>query len=252
MLNFTSRLRAPSAIRYLAWQMTGHKTPVRVHLRSGPRFELRWDGSGRLGNGDYGVAYEVFVLDYYDDHGRLEPKNVNLIVDLGANVGFSMLYFLHRFPMAKVIGFEPHPGHYAEAKRNLILDGTARRAVLYPEAAGAFGRRLWLYDRGTSSSLSERNAPGTIAAEVIDVFPRLLGRSIDLLKIDIEGGEYEILGDERFAELRVRAIVMEWHARDDGHDGKSWCCDRLRELGYRVEETWAERRVGMLWAWRAA
>lgn len=252
MLNFTSKLAAPSAVRYVAWQMMGRKTPVQLRLRSGPRFELRWNNSGHLGNADYGVAYEIFVLNYYCDHGKLDPGKVNLVVDLGANVGFSMLYFLHRFPMAHIIGFEPHAGHYAQATRNLMLDGSGHRVALYPNAVGAFSRKLWLYDQGTSSSLSERSAPGTIAAEVIDIFPRLLGKRIDLMKIDIEGGEYEILGDDRFAELDVSAIVMEWHARGDGRDGRSWCYDRLRKLGYTVEETWAEQRVGMLWAWRAA
>ena len=42
-----------------------------------------------------------------------------------------------------------------------------------------------------------------------DVFPYLEGA--DLVKIDIEGGEWPILSDPRFAELEARALVLEYH-----------------------------------------
>jgi hypothetical protein len=83
---------------------------------------------------------------------------------------------------------------------------------------------------------------------VVDIFPVLSGRRIDLLKIDIEGSEYQILSDSRFGSLDVRAIVMEWHARA-GY-GYDWVHKKLSELGFRVEDLFAEPSHGMIWALR--
>ena len=44
------------------------------------------------------------------------------------------------------------------------------------------------------------------------MFPHL--HDADLLKIDIEGGEWPLLTDARFGELKVPAIVLEYHAYD--------------------------------------
>jgi len=205
---------------------------------------------GNLGNNDCGVAYEVFVMDYYDDRGRIAPEDMKLVVDLGANVGFSLLYFLYKYRHCRIIAFEPHPYHFKQAERNLALNGGSGRVQLYAQAAGASNRRMQLSDEGAGSSLVEDTVSGEISVDVFDIFPLLMGRRIDLLKMDIEGGEYEILGDRRFGELSIAAIVMEWHARGNGIDDKKWCQTRLLRLGYEIEEIFNEPKSGMFWARR--
>ena len=76
------------------------------------------------------------------------------------------------------------------------------------------------------------------------------GCQIDILKIDIEGGEYELLGDPRFASLDVKAIVLEWHACSEILDGEKWCRDRLKELGYRLYPIFQRESYGMFWAYK--
>lgn len=134
MLDFASRLTLASALRYAAWRVARRDNAVALALRSGPRFELRPDS---FGNNDYGVAYEVFVHDYYNDRAPFAAEKTELVVDLGANVGFTLLYFLHRYRHCRIIAFEPHPRHFAQAERNLALDGSRDRVQLYALAAGA-------------------------------------------------------------------------------------------------------------------
>ena len=43
----------------------------------------------------------------------------------------------------------------------------------------------------------------------VDVFPYLA--AADLVKIDIEGSEWEILADARFAGIAARVLVLEYH-----------------------------------------
>jgi hypothetical protein len=70
--------------------------------------------------------------------------------------------------------------------------------------------------------------------------------------MDIDGGEYAILSDPRFAALRPRAIVMEWHSTDEHRDGRAWCLDSLRQLGYAAEDYFdLSDKTGMIYASRA-
>ena len=246
MFDFIRKLRPESALSYVAWRMRKRAGSINLALRSGPRFELRGDDST---NNDYGVAYEVFVHDYYGRTSLLE-NGIRLIVDLGANVGYSVLYFLHQYPSSQVIAFEPHTSHVRQLERNLLLDGNRDRVKLYAKAAGARTRLMRLTDSQTSSSLTEDHSLGTLPVEVIDIFPLLSTKHIDVLKMDIEGGEYEILADERFATLDIQVIAMEWHSRGGGIGDKEWCERRLTSLGFAVEEIFTKADYGMFWAIR--
>ncbi|SHI37872.1 methyltransferase, FkbM family [Roseomonas rosea] len=248
MLDFTRALTVPSALRYLAWRAGGGRAAVPLRARCGARFEIRPNGLGRLGNNDYGVAYEIFSLDLYRVALEgVKRDEVRLVVDLGANVGLSALWFLNQFPACRVLAFEPHPSHAAQARRNWALGGVAERVELVEAGAGTRTRMAVLSDRGSGSTVAAEG--DGLSIEIRDAFPHLTGRPIDLMKIDMEGGEYELLADPRFAGLDVRAIVMEWHAR--GEQGLAWCLQRLNALGYVAEPYATGPDNGMIWARRA-
>src|SRR5438067_4943853 len=119
MLDFSRSLCLKSAASYFAWRLLRLQRPVTLRLKSGPRFELRPRSISN--NNDYGVAYEIFVEKQYDDGGHLAGRNVNFVVDLGANVGFTTIDLLTRYPNARALSFEPHPSHGLQAQRNWRL-----------------------------------------------------------------------------------------------------------------------------------
>jgi FkbM family methyltransferase len=250
-LAFTRALTLPSAARYLSWRLGGKRGDVWVRLRGGsdvpgPTFQLR---SRSADNHDAGVAYEIFVHKFLQVPVRIPTERVRLIVDLGANVGMSCLYWLATYPRANVIAFEPHPGHAAQCQKNLERNGFLPRTTLHAAAVSAANGRAWLSDAGTSSQLGNPAGNG-FEVQVVDVFPLLVGRRIDILKIDIEGGEYEIMEDPRFAMLDVRAIVMEWHEREDRAAGGAWCRERLQELGFQLYPVFDQGSNGMMWGFQ--
>ena len=122
MLDFSRNLTLPSVLAYGLWRLGRRERPVRLALRSGPRIELRPDSAG---NGDYGVAYEVFVHDYYrpPPAAAIDPRAVRLVVDLGTNVGFSVLHWCP-LPGQPRRRLRPHPRHAAQARRNLALSAS--------------------------------------------------------------------------------------------------------------------------------
>ena len=74
----------------------------------------------------------------------------------------------------------------------------------------------------------------------------------DLLKMDIEGGEWAILNDPRFARSPPRAVVLEYHPYlCPSADARAAAVQALESAGLRTAAIWHRADGhGMLWAWR--
>jgi FkbM family methyltransferase len=184
------------------------------------------------------VAWDIFHRRCYEPPIKL--PDVRRVVDLGANVGYSCLYWLWKYPDATVIAFEPHPEHLRILEQHLSVNNVVRQVSIMSVAAGTEDGHAYLGNAGSSSTLRREKSAfpvhrSAFPVQVVDVFNVLGGMLIDLLKIDIEGGEYDLLADARFASLNVRSVVVEWHNRNGREDGREWCFDRLRAAGFRTQ-----------------
>lgn len=246
MMDFARTLTSKSLFRYARWRMTGAPEPITLELKSGIKFIVRRDASE---NNDYGVAYEVFVHELYKPVQDLDPGSVKLVVDMGGNIGLSALYWLNAFPNCFVELFEPNPSHLAQITKNIALSGQAARVKVHGVAAGAHPRTVRFGSAGTATSAFGSLENG-FEAPMVDVFSLLEGKRIDLLKLDVEGGEYEILGDPRFGSLDISKIVMEWHCKGGGDADRAWCEQRLQGLGFTIRPLFTDADHGMFWAIR--
>jgi FkbM family methyltransferase len=230
---FRNLLPVPDRLRYLAWRLLGSRTRFQGRFRNGPCFSIRPKPSY-----DFDTVYEVFRLGIYDQVPTSE--SVRHIVDLGANVGYSCLRWCSRYPNAHIIAFEPHPVHCELLASSLRANGWSSRVTIIPAGAAATARSANLIDDDIRSKVvaseRENHRQPIIPITLVDVFSEVDRMPIDILKIDIEGGEYEIMQDRRFDELaaRCRHIVMEWHLRAPHHLGPEWCTERLTGLGFSV------------------
>ena len=240
--HFRDLLKPVSRARYVVWRLLGAKSPITLQLRSGLSIRIR-SGSTT----DYGVAFDVFWRGCYQSP---EPvSKVRNIVDLGANVGYSCLFWCKEYPEARVTAFEPHPRHLSAIAGHLSANHYADRVKVVEAAAGVAEASAYLTDAGSSSAITGSTAG--FAIPVVDVF-QTLGGTIDILKIDIEGGEYGLLGDERFGSVRARTVVVEWHKTPDRADGREWCEDKLRKFGYRTKRGVEDLPLaGLIWGFKA-
>ena len=251
--NGATRLRdlmtTGSRMRYAAWRTLNLPSPITVSLRSGERLVLRAEPAK-----DLSVAYEVFVEELYRSPQPLDTRAVRRIVDVGANVGYSVIYFARRFPRARFEAFEPHPEHLRLIAANLAVNDLHDRINVYPAAAGIAPARAWLVDAGASSYVTAESGAGRIRIDVVDFFTTLDHGHIDLLKMDCEGGEHALLMDPRFARLDVAALVMEWHATPELPDADGILSARLQTLGWSVRHQASHELngmpFGMIWAYR--
>ena len=257
MQRLRDHLTVTSLARYLAWRGLKSSSPLPVELKSGERIVLRPPPAT-----DLETAFEVFVLRIYDPVLGAVSRPAR-IVDVGANVGYTCVHWGHAFAGARITAFEPHPRHVLALKQNLELNHLERNVEVLEAAAGIAAGRAAFLDAENESGLvasgrpasSERvaaaGAPGELDVKVVDFFGAVGDAPLDVLKMDIEGGEYPILADPRFATLRVRVIALEWHVTPAQPDGKRWCEERLRGLGYAVSEGKGGTRTnGMLFGVR--
>ena len=235
-----------SKIRYLLWRALSAHQPLIVALNNGTRIAVRQPPAD-----DLGIAYEVFVGNAYKSPRRLDPDSVERIVDLGANVGYTCVYWLANFPNAEVIAFEPHPIHVNFIQTHLAINRSGGRVQLYQAAASTQAGDTFLTDDGCRSTTVSGGA-SSIRVPQVDFFACIGAQPIDVLKIDIEGGEYEILRDLRFDRLNVKTLALEWHQHPAYPRGGEWCASRLRQLGYEVSPSSdIKAEQGTLWAFRS-
>ncbi len=220
----------------------------------------------RHGSGDAVTLGEVFHERDYRPPAELERTlgQARQVLDLGANVGLFGAYAAARWSAAEIVAFEPDPANAAVHRMAIAANGLQRRWRLVQAAAGARdGSAAFaagnvalshLLDSGTAGAIAQPGRkPGsvsTIEVPVRDVLP-LLART-DLLKMDIEGGEWAILGDPRFRTGPPLALVLEYHPHlCPERDPRATVEALLGGAGMRVRAIWhREDGHGMLWAWR--
>jgi FkbM family methyltransferase len=230
---FRDNFELVDRLRYVVWQLTGERSTFQGRFSKGPRISIRPRPAE-----DFETAYEIFRDGNYQT--GLPPADVRRIVDVGGNVGYSCLFWCWRYPHAKVLTFEPHPVHCEILDWHIRVNNYSSRIELIRAGAAPAAGKAFLEDKGIASkvlSSGSGEAEGVVAIELVDFFAAIPEGPIDILKMDIEGAEYDLMSDPRFEQLarRTRWIVMEWHSRHPLHLGGEWCADRLAKLGFSVE-----------------
>lgn len=155
------------------------------------------------------VLREIFLEGEYELPSLSNPV---VIVDLGSNVGLSVLYFHARYPQAQIVAVEPDPDSFGRLRANTAPVPGIR--TLNVAVGGFDGRRKFFPSRQAwTSSLfpSDGRAPIEIECRSLDSILQELGIiEVGLLKIDVEGAEEETL--RSFGGLgHVGAVAGEIH-----------------------------------------
>ena len=157
------------------------------------------------------TLFSIFCrLDY-----RTSRREVNMFLDVGANIGLASLYFLSRNKSNTVQAFEPDRANLDFLKRNLEIFGT--RARISDCALGADSDDTFLYrsEDGKYSSLlrSERaTLPQRIVTRAFrDVLAELSGGAVPIaVKLDVEGMETALVRSVRFEDYpQVVRLISE-------------------------------------------
>jgi len=187
---------------------------------------------------DVKTFWQIFLRRVY----RVEPSD-RIILDIGANTGLFTLYAARQAPQAKIFAVEPFPATFKRLRQAVSEHHLAERITCLNFAlTGDGGIRLMRDDLLPSQRRAlvplGKSAPGIqVEARTLEELLREHAPDrIDLLKMDIEGSEYEVLLSTSPNVLRkIRRIALEYHG-DHAPNTKTQIFDRLREAGFEV--TW--------------
>lgn len=193
------------------------------------------------------AIHEIWKSHSYDE---VEIKKGDIVVDIGAHVGgYAVLAAKHG---ADVVAYEAEPQTYALLMKNLKMNNCESvksyniavsskngQLIFYADNKDTILNSIYYYPH--SSSSKEIKVP---SVSLHELFVRNKLKRIDVLKIDVEGAEYDILLSALPEDLRkIRAIIMEYHDfLGHGHN-KTELISLLRGSGFKVQERmpWLKR-----------
>jgi FkbM family methyltransferase len=180
----------------------------------------------------------VEVYRDYFCRGKFEfsaDTSLPFIIDCGANVGVSVLYWKSLYPDSRILAFEPDP----TACRALRLNCRPFSDIEIHEAA------VWIAD-GTTQFAAVGSDGGHLSnltemrSEIkqLDVkttrLKNFIRQHIDMLKIDIEGAEVEVLKDCADSLGNVQRLFVEYHSFEGARQNLGEFFSILEGAGFRI------------------
>lgn len=215
---------------------------VKKVKRKGLSFELRLSD------------YMDWLLYFYSDADSSAPvleyaKEGDTVLDIGGNIGQTALFMAKKTaPGGVVVSFEPFPETYKRFQTNLKLNPGIQNLLIENIALGNSHEKLKMLAENTGNSgqnriLNEHSAANdVIEVEVMPLSSYLESKplaKIDLIKIDVEGFEYNVLKGASEVLRKYRPLLyIELSEKNLNQQGSSanQVVNLLNELSYNVTD----------------
>jgi FkbM family methyltransferase len=158
---------------------------------------------------------EIILKDVY----RIQSLRLNrqpIAIDLGAHIGIFSLWFNTVYPDSSVYCFEPHPDNFQLLKKNVNQNRRLKHIHPFPYACGGKTGTKLFSTQPTTLSIVQPGQKGPKSRlptlSLASIFKQNELEWCDLLKMDIEGAEYEVFYNTPISILRkIDHLVMEYH-----------------------------------------
>jgi FkbM family methyltransferase len=167
------------------------------------------------------------------EQGIFEADNARLLqglcrpgshmFDVGANIGLMALPVLQSVPDCKIVSFEPSPNTLPWLERTISGSAYSARWTLVPKAVGAntglaefslSPPELSLFDGLKATQRVPESRRVQVQVTTLDSEWDRLGRpDVSVVKVDVEGGELNVLSGATECLRKNRAsVLLEWNA----------------------------------------
>ena len=192
---------------------------------------------------DTSVIDEFFVDHMYRSLDSIISNIQYQIIDVGAHIGVFSLYARTLNPNVKIIALEPHPDNIQLFEQNSSLNLLKNVHLLPYALSDSVETRIKLFisknshNHTTSSDHSTSSSSDHIQVRTIS-FDKLIEKehidTIGLLKMDIEGAEFDILKSFDLSIFRsIQYMAVEYH--ETQKNKRVNLENILREHGFSVE-----------------
>jgi FkbM family methyltransferase len=188
--------------------------PIVYHLRNG--LEL----FGHTGTRDRFIIHEIFVDQVYTRSPGFGIRDDWIVADVGGHKGIFAVFAATRAKNVKVYSFEPSPQSFALLSDNIRRNGLSNVKAFNIAVTGKDGEStLYLHREAGQNTLLQRSdaalqsiGDAKVITWSLERVLKTIGSPISLLKMDIEGMEYEALFSCPSEVLqKVERIALEYH-----------------------------------------
>jgi FkbM family methyltransferase len=199
---------------------------VASHIHDKTKIKLH----GGTSNGD---VIGIYLNNIY----RQLPVKGKVVVDIGANIADSSIYFALN-GANKVIGLEPFPKNFQLAQKNIKFNHLSDKITVYLAGCAAYSRHMIVDPDFTSSSMSilkdfkEGIKIPMLTLENVLSHNNLLNYDSHILKMDCEGCEYEtVLSADKHILQKFSHMMIEYHY------GYKNLKEKIEKSGFKVSVT---------------
>lgn len=215
-----------SKFRYLFDVAIGPCLPRTTTMRREYRMRDATSLVLRENSTDRKVFEEIFLERTYATHAKAADHKVPaILIDLGANIGLSVIALARALRPLAMVAVEPDGGNFAMLEENLRLAKLTERCATVQAFAGVERGFAELVDSGNGEwgMRMGASAPGGIAVwpieDIVSMAERMAGQAgwersrpaITVVKCDIEGAEAPLFRRLREWEDRVHYVILELH-----------------------------------------
>jgi len=188
---------------------------------------------------DYTNIRQLFEEIFYRNEYYFKTKNKNpVIIDCGANIGVSIIYFKWLYPNSTIYGFEPDKRTFELLERNIVKNELKDVHLINAAVSDKAGKIDFFIDSEHPGALAMSTRYGRMPKDRTTVQSISLSsfikenhiQDIDFIKMDIEGSEKEVLKDLDKNKMfnKIKKLLVEYHHKISGE--KSCLGDYLKIL----------------------
>lgn len=156
-----------------------------------------------------------------------------LILDCGANIGLSVIYFKLLYPNARVIAFEPDPAIFQALVKN-VASFDLRNVELHQAAVWTENGSVAFMQEGGFSGRVQAGSLQTVSVPSLRLRDQL-ANPVDFLKVDIEGAEFDVILDCADRLSNVNRLFIEYHSEANKPQRLDELLAVIRQAGFRYQ-----------------
>jgi FkbM family methyltransferase len=184
---------------------------------------------------------ELFQLEMYKfKASRPNPR----IIDCGANLGMSIIYFKQLYPNASIIAFEADEHIFSFLKKNVESFGYNDVELINKAVWNCDDTLSFIVEGGAGGRIEEETSKGKYKKVVCTSLKKYLtGRKVDFLKIDIEGAEFEVIKDCENELKNIDYLFIEYHSMPDREQNLHKILEIVQKAGfsYHIKEAYTSK-----------
>lgn len=227
------------------WHKPDYRTYLRLmaQVRGKPRhtpFSVQFNGFRAIvpDNASFLSAYrELFLRRIYAFRFK---GGTPRILDLGANVGISVLAFKHQYPHAQITAVEADPELFSYLSQNISMNKLKGVELINRAVWNENTMLIFQPDHADGGRITSLATSDGFEIQAIDVGELLRTQRYDFIKMDIEGAEHIVLPACAPYLKHIQYLFVEYHDVADQPQALGQIVDLMAKAGYRlaIDRVW--------------